>query len=122
MVEAELQAITVNEFLPLLLGRQNGLAPYRGYDAAVNPQHANEFSTAAYRFGHSMLSETLLRLDMNGNETNHVPLKDAFFNPSLIPVDGGIFQAKAPFITGKVAKISTLAAAIISGLIAAYYS
>jgi len=42
--------------------------------------------------------------------------------PTAIPVDGGIFQAKAPFVTGKVAKISTLSAAIISGLIAAYYS
>ncbi|MCA9147333.1 MAG: hypothetical protein KDB05_31365, partial [Planctomycetales bacterium] len=51
IVIAELQSITYNEFLPSLLGR-NALSEYRGYDATVNPTIANEFSTAAYRFGH----------------------------------------------------------------------
>ena len=55
MVVAELQAITFNEFLPALLG-EDAIAPYDGYDPTVNPGIANEFSTAAYRLGHSMLN------------------------------------------------------------------
>ncbi|MBT5050703.1 MAG: peroxiredoxin [Rhodospirillaceae bacterium] len=93
LVGAMIQSVTYNEFLPMILG--NG-APgaYTGYDAGVNPGIANEFSTAAYRFGHSMLSETLLRLDENGDviANGNLPLAQAFFNPSHIldPGNGGI--------------------------------
>ena len=46
----------------------------------------SSFSTAAYRFGHTMLSSSLWRLDENDNEiaAGHLPLKYAFFNPSLM--------------------------------------
>ncbi len=64
---AEMQAITYREFLPVLLG-PNALPPYRGYKATVNPTISNEFATAAYRLGHSLLSPTLLRLDATGTE------------------------------------------------------
>ncbi len=50
---AELQKISY-EFLPALLGTA-GLAPWRGYRADVNPGIATEFSTVAFRVGHSML-------------------------------------------------------------------
>ncbi|MEM7391210.1 MAG: peroxidase family protein [Verrucomicrobiota bacterium] len=82
VVAAEMQVITYREFLPALLGR-DAMRPYRGYRPEVNPGLANVFSTAAYRFGHSMLSSTLLRLDAEGNEIaeGHIELADAFFNP-----------------------------------------
>ena len=64
-VTAQLQAITYNEFLPALLGG-DAISTYSGYDADVNPNIANVFSTAAYRFGHSMLSSELLRLNNDG--------------------------------------------------------
>lgn len=89
IVGAEMQVITYNEFLPVLLGPV-ALAPYTGYDPTVDATISNEFSVAAYRYGHSQLSSTLLRLDASLNETNNVPLRDAFFNPSLISVDGGL--------------------------------
>ena len=93
LVGAMMQAITFNEFLPALLG---GGAPgsYTGYKTTVNAGIANEFSTAAYRFGHSTLSPTLLRLDENGQMigAGHLALEQAFFNPYLLmnPVNGGI--------------------------------
>jgi peroxidase len=83
------QVITYREFLPILLGR-HALPPYRGYDPQVNPGIATEFSTAAYRFGHSMLSPNLLRVQNLSRRFSWLPLKDCFFNPPLIYQGGGI--------------------------------
>jgi len=83
-VIGEIQAITYNEFLPALLG-QNALKPYRGYNPNVNPGIANEFATAAYRVGHTMVGPDIEFLDNNGNPVREeVALRDAFFNTSLI--------------------------------------
>ncbi len=89
IVGAELQAITYREFLPLLLG-PSALLPYRGYDAAVNPGITNEFSAAAYRFGHSTLSPTLQRINATGEPIAEGPiaLADAFFVPSEVIATG----------------------------------
>jgi peroxidase len=91
IVGAEIQVITYKEFLPELLGR-GAIPPYRGYDPETNARIANEFSTATYRFGHSMLSPTLLRLDENGSEIDagHLSLRDAFFAPQRLIDEGGI--------------------------------
>ena len=90
LVAAEMQSITYNEFLPLLLGR-NALPRYNGWRSGVNASISNEFATSAYRVGHTMLSPTLLRVDVNGDEVSsgHVELADAFFTPQTI-VDEGI--------------------------------
>jgi len=90
IVTAEIQAITYNEFLPVLLGPQ-AIRPYHGYDPSVNPGIANIFSTAAYRFGHSMLPSELLRLNDDGSviEAGNLSLRSAFFAPQEL-VDQGI--------------------------------
>jgi len=90
-VGALIQVITYKEFLPILLG-PNELKSYTGYKSDVNPGISNEFSTAAYRLGHSLLSPVLLRLEKNGKPTpeGHLPLREAFFSPSRITNEGGI--------------------------------
>src|SRR5207249_690556 len=55
LVIAEVQSITFNEFLPALLGG-SAVPGYQGYNPNVNPGIANEFSTAAFRLGHSLLA------------------------------------------------------------------
>ncbi|XP_022826330.1 chorion peroxidase [Spodoptera litura] len=63
ILQAEFQHIIYNEWLPLLLGPQIiktfALSPSEGYSSSYDP-HANpslsaEFSTAAMRFGHSVV-------------------------------------------------------------------
>jgi hypothetical protein len=87
-VGAEIQAITYNEFLPAILGK-NGLTPYRGYQPDVNPGIANEFATAAFRFGHSMLGADVEFLDNQGAELrSELALRDAFFAPEVVRDEG----------------------------------
>lgn len=90
-IEAEVQAITFNDFLPILVGG-NAISAYDGYDPTVNPGIAVEFSAAAYRFGHSLLSSDLLRLNEDGSiiDEGSISLQDAFLNPQAIEEGGGI--------------------------------
>ena len=86
IVGAQMQVVTYNEFLPLLLG-PGAIGPYEGYDSEVDPTISNEFATAAYRFGHTMLSPSLLQIDSASAE-REVSLAQAFFNPSLVAREG----------------------------------
>jgi len=90
-VAALMQVITYQEFIPVLLG-PNALSEYSGYNPDVDASIRNEFSTAAYRLGHSLLSPQLLRLDRRGNEIafGNLSLRDAFFSPGSIIDEGGI--------------------------------
>jgi peroxidase len=84
IVIGELQAITYNEFLPALLG-QGALAPYRGYNASVNPGITNEFSTAAFRFGHSAVGNDIEFMDNNGAAvSDELSFAESFFNPQVV--------------------------------------
>ncbi|XP_071090260.1 salivary peroxidase/catechol oxidase-like [Haliotis cracherodii] len=64
IVSAELQVITFGEWLPEILG-QDGISTYGlgfdnyNYDETLDPTIGNVFSTAAFRFGHSMVPEAL---------------------------------------------------------------
>lgn len=91
IVGAEVQAITYNEWLPTLLGG-HGLGSYAGYDSNVNPSINTAFSTAAFRFGHTMLNDQLLRLNEDGTPyaDGHLNLFQSFFNPSSIQGPGAL--------------------------------
>ncbi|MCA9075271.1 MAG: peroxidase, partial [Planctomycetaceae bacterium] len=89
IVTGELQAITYNEFLPALLGF-DAISEYQGYDPTVDPSISNLFSTAAYRFGHSLLSPELQRLNSDGSVAaeGNIALQDAFFSPDELIGNG----------------------------------
>jgi hypothetical protein len=88
IVAGELQVITYNEFLPALLG-PNALRPYTGYKDAVNSGIATEFSTAAYRIGHTLVNNDVEFLDNEGNPIREaLDLADAFFNPDPLKESG----------------------------------
>ncbi len=91
IVEAEVQAITYNEFLPKLLG-EDAIEDYSGYRSDVSPEIANVFSTAAFRLGHTMLSSKVHRLNEDGSESVHgnLELLNAFFRPDRLASEGGV--------------------------------
>ena len=85
LVGAEMQVITYHEFLPALLGPY-APSPHgaRSYDSKVNPSIASEFSTAFFRFGHSMLSPQLLLVNNQRETVDDIALLDSFFKPQFI--------------------------------------
>lgn len=94
MVEAEMQNVVWNEWLPLLLGKDSipdylDYAP-GGYDPNADGAIATEFSTAAFRFGHTLLPSELLKLSESGRFGTVIDLASAFFNPAALDSDGGV--------------------------------
>lgn len=86
-VAALMQVITYEEFLPALGIEVDN---YTGYDDEVQPDITNLFATAAYRLGHTMVTDEVLLLDSDCNPVNggSLALFQAFFNPSVIPQNG----------------------------------
>jgi hypothetical protein len=106
ILEGKIQHITYNEFLPVLLGPYYMPAPYSEYHSTVNPQVANEFSTAGFRVGHTLLSSELERFNEDGtvHPNGHLSLKNAFFNPDVVK-DEGIEPILRGLVVGKSEKI-----------------
>jgi hypothetical protein len=87
---AQYQDIVYTQYLPDLLG-PNALPRYTGYNPKVNPGIATEFSTVAFRFGHSLLSGEIERhnnsgLDAVPNDPAGASLSLAtdFFDPNVL--------------------------------------
>jgi hypothetical protein len=89
------EMITYNEFLPALLG-PGALPAYAGYQRNVNASIATEFSTVGFRFGHSLLSNTVGRDQNDGTGITDVAgssginLTADFFDPNLISATPGV--------------------------------
>lgn len=92
IVIAELQHIVFNEWLPIIVGpnfmqsfgistRTNGYS--FDYNPNVNPTMNNEFGTAAFRFGHTLVQGTLRIFSPTG-QANTIQLRDHFNTPHLI--------------------------------------
>ena len=65
-----------------------------GYHADVDASIRAEFAHAVYRFGHSMLTETVARKTVDGQRLD-MPLMDAFLNPPAF-TDGGAAGTLSP--------------------------
>lgn len=93
IVVAEMQHISYNEWLPIILGmkyvddfdlkpRDSGFS--RQYDADVNPSITNAFSTAAFRFGHSLVQSQMENYGVFGNLLKSHQLHEHQQSPYLI--------------------------------------
>jgi len=85
---AEYQNIIYQEYLPVLLG--NAVPPYHGYRDDVNAQVTQEFSGAAFRVGHTQVSDTQEGLDLDGNVLFSESLAQGFFNSPQTDEANGI--------------------------------
>uniref|UniRef100_A0A182WJQ7 Peroxidasin n=1 Tax=Anopheles minimus TaxID=112268 RepID=A0A182WJQ7_9DIPT len=94
IVGAIMQHITYEHWLPLVIGERGmaQLGEYRGYDSNVNPTIFNEFATAAFRFGHSLINPILHRLNDSYQPIpqGHLQLHKAFFAPWRLMYEGGV--------------------------------
>ncbi len=90
IVTAEIAHITYSEFLTHLLGK-GAISAYHGYNPNVDASISEEFAGAAFRFGHSIVSANLEKIDNAGNVVGDaLTLKDAFFqDPAGFVADGG---------------------------------
>ena len=84
IVTFELQAITYDSWLPHLIGDAAG--PDTGFDPEADGQISVEFSTAGFRFGHTMVSSTLPRINADGSDTDagDLAIMEAFFNADVL--------------------------------------
>lgn len=96
IVGALMQSITYRAWLPKVLGPRGmdmmGGNTYTGYDSSVNPTISNEFATAAFRFGHTLVAPFIFRLNENWETIpeGHLLLHKAFFAPDKMLTDGGM--------------------------------
>lgn len=90
IVIAQLQHISYNEFVPLLIGEKLAehlkLRPLvSDYDSSYNKEIdagiSNEFATAAYRFGHSMLQGLVELYGAQGRNVDYMQFTRILFNP-----------------------------------------
>lgn len=82
IVQAELQIISYEEFLPALLGER---VSHACVASPHLPSISTEFATASYRFGHSTLSSNI---DLVGaGAVSTISLANAFFNSSFLVDD-----------------------------------
>jgi len=99
-VGAILQAITYYEWLPVT---GLNIEEYSGYKPDVNPNITNLFSAAAFRVGHTLINSDIIRMDNNGDELSNgnISLRDAFFNPIVVSLAGGI----DPYLIGMATQV-----------------
>lgn len=81
-------AAAVDEWLPVLLGPDSPSASDYSYNPEVDPSIQAFFSTAAFRFGHSMLPSFLWTMGAGNPEPKFVPLRETFFAPEFVDEDG----------------------------------
>lgn len=93
IIEVELQHITYTEWLPHLIGDATDTVT----PTSTSGQIATEFSTAAFRFGHTMVATEIPDLAKDGEEVQMLSVRDQFFNVDVLRDSGidGLLRGQA---------------------------
>ncbi len=94
VTEMEYQHLVFEEFARKVQPAINPFNLFAFNSTATNPAIKAEFAHAVYRFGHSMLNETIARTNVDGT-TNDIALLDGFLNPASFKdvTDGDLIAA-----------------------------
>lgn len=93
------QNIIYSEWLPTILGEElieehnlriQNFRYFFGYNPNGNPSVASEFSSAAFRFGHSMVNSFYAKCDQDLNIFENMSLTTLIFKPTEAYVRGGL--------------------------------
>ncbi|KAK0090083.1 hypothetical protein PV326_004246 [Microctonus aethiopoides] len=120
IVGAQLQHITYNEFLPIILGddeminrklmpltddsyRNNQTNDSKIIDTAIS----NNFASAAFRFAHSLLPSLMKMTDNERGSEDYIELHKMLFNPYSLYNEGGIESAIKSATSNFIQKTST---------------
>ncbi|WP_258064393.1 peroxidase family protein [Arthrobacter sp. ZGTC131] len=87
ITEMEYQHLVFEEFARKIQPGINPFEPFAFTQSDINPAVKAEFAHAVYRFGHSMLTETIARTNEDGS-SNDISLLNGFLNPPAY-TDGG---------------------------------
>jgi Ca2+-binding RTX toxin-like protein len=105
--EMQYQHLVFEEFARKIQPNINVFLVPDGFDTTINPDIVAEFAHVVYRFGHSMLTESIARFDPTFTD-DQIGLIEGFLNP--IAFDGGA-TGEAHSVTDEIA-----AGAIIRGM------
>jgi Ca2+-binding RTX toxin-like protein len=102
--EMQYQHLVFEEFARTI---QPQIDAFAGYDVTIDPAITAEFAHVVYRFGHSMLTDTVDLVNDAGAGTD-VRLIDAFLNPQMYVATGGG--------TGNANYLNDAAEAVVRGM------
>ena len=99
ILNAVYQNIIYSEWLPIIIGSNHMNSNYLsvrendyffGYDCRVNPNVAVEFSTAAFRFGHSLIRSYISKGSQILGQTMNLTLRNVVKKPTEGYLSGGL--------------------------------
>lgn len=101
--EMQYQHLVFEEFARKIQPNINVFLVPDGYDVTIDPSIVAEFAHVVYRFGHSMLTESIDRFDPNFNP-DHIGLIEGFLNPLQFENNGGTETVDADISAGAIVR------------------
>ncbi|MDH4566536.1 heme peroxidase, partial [Pseudomonas sp. BN414] len=92
--EMQYQHLVFEEFARKVQPAVDAFLAPNGFDSTINPAIFAEFAHTVYRFGHSMLTETIDRLNP-AFASSEIGLIEAFLNPLAFAASGATAEAAA---------------------------
>lgn len=99
--EMQYQHLVFEEFARKIQPNINVFLVPDGYDITLDPSIVAEFAHVVYRFGHSMLTETIDRFDPSFNQ-DHIGLIEGFLNPLQFENNGATSTVDADISAGAI--------------------